>query len=453
MTKEELLQKKVSAINLGCDKNRVDLEHMLFALKEYGFEIVADISEAEIIIVNTCAFIKPAIIEAVENINLAIEQKMLGRAEKIIVSGCFPQRNLSVLEENFKEVDLFLLFKDNDKICSKIEELYNVQNTSFCADLTGRVLTNAGKFAYLKIADGCSNGCAYCTLPRIRGRFTSVPQKQLIKEAKNLVAKGYKELILVAQDTARYGEDLNLENGLLNLLKELVKIKGLEWIRLQYIYPEWLTDDLLQYIKTEPKMCKYLDMPLQHIDDEILKAMNRKTGEEKSRELVKKIKNEYPEITLRSTFIVGLPGETKQKFKKLCDFIAEGNIDYATFFSYFREENTKAYFMKKQVKEFVKKRRLKKIEEIQNLVLNEINLKKLGQIESVLIDDFDEFENIFIAHSQNNSPNVDLSVIINAENHSDLKIGEIYKVKLTKLINNGFEGEVIKNDTQSSYDD
>ena len=220
MTKEELLQKKVSAINLGCDKNRVDLEHMLFALKEYGFEIVADISEAEIIIVNTCAFIKPAIIEAVENINLAIEQKMLGRAEKIIVSGCFPQRNLSVLEENFKEVDLFLLFKDNDKICSKIEELYNVQNTSFCADLTGRVLTNAGKFAYLKIADGCSNGCAYCTIPRIRGRFTSVPQKQLIKEAKNLVAKGYKELILVAQDTARYGEDLNLENGLLNLLKD-----------------------------------------------------------------------------------------------------------------------------------------------------------------------------------------------------------------------------------------
>lgn len=441
MTKEDLIKKKISAVSLGCDKNRVDLEHILSSLEQYGFTVVPQIEDAEIIIVNTCAFIKPAILEAVDNISYALEQKIIGKAEKIIVSGCFPQRDLKSLQENFPEVDKFLMVSENEKICNVIEELYSSQRTNFCPEKTSRLLTNEGKYAYLKISDGCSNGCAYCTIPRIRGRFKSVPMKDLIKEAKQLGKMGYKELILVAQDTARYGEDIYGESKLIDLLKELVKIKEIEWIRLQYIYPEWLSDELLDYINTEEKMCKYIDMPLQHIDDEILRSMNRKTGEEKSRQIVDKIKLKYPNFTLRTTFIIGLPGETNEKFRKLLDFVAEEKIDYASFFIFYREENTKAYYMKKQVWEFVKKKRLKQIEKLQNLIMNKQNLGKIGSVEEVLIDSFDQNQKKFIGHSKNNSPNVDLYVII--EEDQQIKIGEIYKVKLTQTIDGGFKGEIV----------
>jgi len=286
MTKEELKSKKISAISLGCDKNRVDLEHMLFGLQEYGFEITPAIEDAEVIIVNTCAFIEPAIIEACENIALAVSMKTEGKAEKVIVSGCLPMREKGTdLHTIFDGVDAFITLNDNQNITSILERLYDVKESAFEYDGTGRILTTAGGYAYLKIAEGCSNGCAYCTIPRIRGRFRSIPQKELLKKAKRLVEMGYKEIILVAQDTARYGEDLYGEPRLLELLEELCKIKGLEWIRLQYIYPEWLDEKLLDFIVKNDKMCKYIDMPLQHIDDTILKNMNRKSGEEKCRGL------------------------------------------------------------------------------------------------------------------------------------------------------------------------
>ncbi|MDD4816239.1 MAG: 30S ribosomal protein S12 methylthiotransferase RimO [Clostridia bacterium] len=445
MTKEELIKKRISAISLGCDKNRVDLEHMLFALKEYGFDIVSDINQAEIIIVNTCAFIEPAIMEAMENINLAIGCKLSKTAEKIIVSGCFPMRSFDVLKANIPEVDAFITLKDNQKITEIIEKLYNVEKTAFSCENFGRVITHQGNFAYLKIADGCSNGCAYCTIPRIRGRFTSVPPKQLIKEAKFLVAQGYKELILVAQDTARYGEDLFGKPKLIEFLKDLIKIKELKWIRLQYLYPEWITDELLNFIATQEKICKYLDMPLQHIDNDILIAMNRKTKEEQTRKLVKKIREKYPEITIRSTFIIGFPGETRKQFKKLCEFIKEGNIEFASFFQYFREEKTKAYYMKNQVPNFIKKIRLKKIQKLQNIVLNKINLQKIGTQTEILIDEFVETEKIFKAHTQKNSPNIDLCVIIDTDNakHQNLQVGQFYKVKLVEMIDCGFKGEIL----------
>lgn len=361
MTKEELITKKVSAISLGCDKNRVDLEHMLFAIKQYGFQIVSELENAEIIIVNTCAFIEPAMLEAMENIQFALSLKKTAKAEKVIVSGCFPMREMNFLKENFSEVDAFLTLKDNVNIISYIEEMYNSQKNKFVYNPTGRVITNAGSFAYLKIAEGCSNGCAYCTIPRIRGRFTSTPPKQILTEAKELVKRGYKELILVAQDTARYGEDLFGEPKLIDLLKDLCKIKNLQWIRLQYIYPEWLSTELLDFISKTEKICKYIDVPLQHIDDDILKKMNRRTHEEKTRKLIKLIKENYPEITLRSTFIIGFPTETQKQFNKLCKFIEEGNITYASFFPYYREEKTKAFFMSGQISDKVKKKDLKKL--------------------------------------------------------------------------------------------
>lgn len=251
MTKEELLNKKISAISLGCDKNKVDLEHMLFSLQDYGFQIIGDISNAEILIINTCAFIQPAIKETIENIDLALKQKTIGKAEKIIVSGCFPQRNIAILKENFPQVDYFLMLNENDKIVNIIENLYGVASSKYCVDYTGRLVTHGGKYAFLKIADGCSNGCAYCTIPRIRGRYRSVPINLLVKEAKRLASKGYKELILIAQDTANYGDDLYGEPKLIELIQTLTKINGIKWIRLQYVYPNLLTDELLEFIATE----------------------------------------------------------------------------------------------------------------------------------------------------------------------------------------------------------
>ncbi|MDD3862938.1 MAG: 30S ribosomal protein S12 methylthiotransferase RimO, partial [Clostridia bacterium] len=432
--------KKVSAISLGCDKNRVDLEHMLFSLQTSGFEIVSDIEGADIIIVNTCAFIKPAIDETVDNINLAIKQKIIGSAEKIIVSGCYPQRNIEKLGNAFPQVDCFLPLNQNCNIVNVIKNLYssNITNctavnnfllnskdasSKFIGGAAGRVITHNGMYAYLKIADGCSNGCAYCTIPKIRGRFRSVPMDNLIKEAKTLAQNGYKELILVAQDTAKYGDDVYGEPKLIELLKNLIKIKDLEWIRLQYVYPKWLNDELLNFIATEEKMCKYIDMPLQHIDDEILRAMNRKSNEQQTLALLNKIKINYPQIILRSTFIIGLPGETKQKFNKLCDFISKGIIDYATFFPYYREVGTKAYYMKKQVFDWVKKKRIKKITKIQNIVMNLNNQKKLGLVEEVLIDEYFPQQKIFKGHSKNNSPNIDLCVIID-KNYDEIEKGE-----------------------------
>jgi len=479
MTKEELINKKVSAISLGCDKNKVDLEHMLFSLNDYGFDLTGDISDAEIIIVNTCAFIQPAINEAIDNIQLALKQKVIGKAEKVIISGCYPQRNKNDLNKIFPQVDYFLLLNENEKIINVIEKLYGSENSKICSDFTERVATHCGKYAYLKISDGCSNGCAYCVIPWIRGRFRSIPMNVIIKEAKNLARQGFRELILVAQDTGRYGDDLYGETKLIELMKSLVKINGIKWIRLQYLYPNWVTDELLAYISAEEKVCKYIDMPLQHIDNEILISMNRKTNEENTRKLIEKIKAEYPEIVIRSTFIVGLPGETKQKFQKLCDFVAEGNIDYAVFFPYYREKNTKAYYMQNQVCEFIKKRRLKKITKIQNIVMNINNQKKLNTVEDVMIDEYLPLQKIFKGHCKNNSPNIDLCVIIdetsdvsqehfcpeleeNLKNNKgkrkklpetseniatsgkqNIKVGEIYKVKLTQMTNLGFKGEIL----------
>ena len=442
MTREELQKKTISAISLGCDKNRVDLEHMLFVLKEYGFNIVQDVEEANIVIINTCAFIEPAILEAIENIEYVLSLKRQGKVEKIIVSGCLPMRCKKEIEVEFPEIDAFITLQENKNITQILETIYDVPKNKFVCKNIGRIITHGSKYAYLKIAEGCSNGCAYCTIPRIRGRFTSVPLDELVTEAKTLAQMGYKELILVAQDTARYGEDLPGNVNIITLLKELIKIKDIEWIRLQYIYPEWLSDELLDFIYNNEKICKYIDMPLQHIDDRILKEMNRKTGEEKSRAIVKKIKDNYPLITLRTTFIVGLPTETKKDFKKLCDFITEAKIPYASFFSYYREDKTKAYYMK-QVPNFIKKRRLKKIEKLQNVVLNEYCLSKIGQECLAMIDSFDYETNIFYGHLQSTSPDVDLAVLIEKPQNVNLEIGKIYKIKITQASACGFKGEII----------
>ncbi|MBO5884426.1 MAG: MiaB/RimO family radical SAM methylthiotransferase, partial [Clostridia bacterium] len=277
MNEKLLLEKKISAISLGCDKNRVDLEHMLGALKEKGFCIIDDIEEAEIIIVNTCAFISPAVKEAIDNILLAVHQKQ-NKCEKIIVTGCLNERYLNDIKQEIPEVDAFVRIKDNDDIIKTIYALYGIDSKDKNRDCV-RLLTNYSHYAYLKIADGCNNGCAYCTIPRIRGRYRSVPMDKLIKEAKSLAEMGVKELIIVAQDITRYAEDLDEKYDLIDLLDKLSKIKNIEWIRLHYCYPEMVNNRLLDYITNNPKICKYLDIPLQHIDNEILYNMNRNCNE------------------------------------------------------------------------------------------------------------------------------------------------------------------------------
>ena len=428
--------KKVSAISLGCDKNRVDLEKMLFKVKNYGFDVVDDISLANIVIVNTCAFISPARKEALDSIFEMCLQKHNKHLEKVIVTGCLSQRFKGDLEKEIPEVDAFLTAEDNEKICEIIEKLYDVKHSN-TKNEEGRIFTNRGSYAYLKIADGCNNVCSYCTIPRIKGRYRSVEMKKLVEEAKYLAKNGVKELVLVAQDVTRYGEDLYKENKLIELCKKLAKIDGIEWIRLHYAYPEKTTEELLQFIQNEPKMCKYLDIPLQHIEDKILRSMHRRMYEQKTRNLIERLLAKYPNFALRTTFIIGYPGETRRDFKKLCRFVKETKFDYAGFFPYYREENTASYYMKKQIPHFIKKHRLKKIEKIQHCVATEKAKMKIGKVFSVLVDYFDEKDGYYCGHTEFLSPLVDFGVKI--EDNKSVEIGKFVNVKFV-----GFDGQNYK---------
>lgn len=436
---EKLKGKKVSAISLGCDKNRVDLEKMLFRLKDYGFEIVDDINDAQIVIVNTCAFITPAKKEALENIFEVCLLKAKGKVEKVLVTGCLPERHKAQLEQEIKEVDVFLSLKENDKICEIIEDLYSVSHEKKRGG-EGRIFTSRGSYAYLKIADGCSNGCSFCTIPRIRGRYISYPIEKIVDEAKYLASKNIKELILVAQDVSRYGEDLYKENKLIALLEKLSKIKGIEWIRLHYIYPEKTTSELLSYIDKNKKMCKYVDIPLQHIDEDILKSMNRRLDEKGTRDLISLLKTEYPNIHIRSTFIVGYPTEDKTAFKKLCNFIKESKFDYAGFFPYYREENTASYYIKRQNSELTKKRRLKKMQKLQAEVAFQKAKEHLGKKYKTLVDYFDSSTGLFMGHTEFLSPTVDFGVKI--VDNGNVKVGEFTMVKLLSFDGADYKGEV-----------
>ena len=430
--------KKVSAISLGCDKNRVDLERMLFWMKDYGFEIVDDVTDANIVIINTCAFISPARKEALDNIFDMCLLKEKGVVEKVIVTGCLAQRYKEDLKKQIPEVDAFLTANENKDICQIIEKLYDVAPSKPKNEI-GRIFTSRGSYAYLKIADGCSNACSYCTIPRIKGRYVSFPMDDIVDEAKYLADRGVKELVVVAQDVTRYGEDLYGENKLIDLCKKLAKIDGIRWIRLHYAYPEKTTTELLEFIEKEPKMCKYLDLPLQHIDDKILKSMRRRLFEADTRALIEKMNGEYHNIALRTTFIVGYPGETKADFEKLCDFIKESRFDYAGFFPYYREENTPSYFMDKQVREFTKKHRLRKIQKIQSKIATEKAREIMGQVFTVLVDYFDENTGYYMGHTEFLSPTVDFGVkIVDNEN---INVGQFVQVKFVDFDGENYKGE------------
>ena len=434
---DNLKGKKVSAISLGCDKNRVDLEKMLFRLKNYGFEIVESPQEANIVVVNTCAFITPAKEEALENIFEMCLLKNKGIVEKVIVSGCLAQRHKDELKKEIPEVDAFLSVKDNENVCEILEKLYEINPTK-TANKFGRIFTSRGSYAYLKIAEGCSNVCSYCTIPRIKGGYKSYEMAEIVDEAKFLAKNGIKELVIVAQDATRFGEDLYGENCLIKLLEKLTKIEGIEWIRLHYAYPEKTDDKLLKFIETQPKMCKYIDIPLQHIDDEILASMRRRLNEEKTRALTYKLMGAYHNLHVRTTFIVGYPGETKKAFKKLCDFVKESKFDYAGFFPYYREENTPSYYMNNQLSTRTKMKRLKKLQKIQNEISTEKARQKMGKVFKVLIDYFDQEKGNFVGHTEFLSPTVDFEVEI--VDNGNIKVGDFVNVKFVDFDGNNYKG-------------
>lgn len=442
---DKLKDKKISYISLGCDKNRVDLEQILFSIENFGMRHTANLEEANIVIVNTCAFILPARKEAIDNILEMCALKSEGKLEKIIVTGCLVSKYMDVLQTELPEVDLFVPVRENASLLVKIAKLYGVVLPAKKTDsYRPQYQTTPKHYAYLKIADGCNNGCAYCTIPFLRGRYKSVCMEDIIRQAKDFAKAGVKELILVAQDVTRYGEDLYKENRLLELIDELSKINEILWIRLHYLYPELISDRLLKAVKNNPKVVKYLDIPFQHIDNELLKSMNRRSGEKDIRTLAQKLNADYPEISLRSTFIVGLPGETKAKFNKLCDFLKEAKIHNVGFFPYYREEGTKAFYMKDQVREFIKKRRLKKIQRIQQKIALHKNEMLVGQAVEAVVEAFEEHSGNYVLRPSFCSPNLDFYVIVkNEDTARNIVLGQFVYVTITDATEDSLFGKIL----------
>lgn len=434
---------RIGAISLGCDKNRVDTEKMLSRLVGGGHTLVVSEEEADVIIVNTCAFIDKAKEESIDEILSAIAAKNAGKGKKVIVTGCLAQRYADTLKEEFPEVDAILGIADYDAILKTIKDVEDGEKVLNCANLdafySDRVLTTPYHYAYLKIADGCSNHCTYCAIPSIRGKYRSEKLEDLIREAKKLSDDGVKELILVAQDVTRYGTDFDGKPHLIELLDRLSEL-DFAWIRLLYLYPEMVDDALIEYVKNNDKIAKYMDIPLQHIDDDVLKRMNRRTNEKSIRELIAKLKNAG--IAVRTTFICGFPGETQEQFEKLEKFVKEVKFDYAGFFAYSREEGTPADKLDGHLDESVKEERANKLRAIQEKIIKSRNKELVGSKIKVIYDDIDYDRQKFVGRSQTQAPDIDNVTLF--ESDEEVKIGEFYDVEITGSDGIDLVGKVIK---------
>lgn len=433
MTNEEFFNKSVGFISLGCDKNRVDLEKMIYTISNSGLKIENDPNKANIIIINTCAFLESARMEAIENI-LEMSAYKSNNLEKLIVTGCLNELNYPDLSESLPEVDAFINIKDNENIVKIIAKTYGLNINQDIKD--GRILTTPKHYSYLKIADGCNNFCSYCLIPYIRGRNKSVPIEKLVKEAQELAEQGVTELILVAQDLTKYGVDLYKEKTLVKLIQELSKIDKIKWIRLLYCYPELIDDNLINEIKTNDKIVKYLDIPLQHISDKILKSMNRKSTKNGIYNLFTKLQSDIPNIVLRSTFIVGFPGESDNDFKEILDFLNTFKLQNVGFFKYSREEGTRAYTFDNQIDKDIKEQRVKLCYDTQYKIQQSNNINLIGKIFSVIIDNVND--NYSIGRFYGQCPEIDGTVIINQK----LVEGNFYNIKITNTNDYDLEGEI-----------
>ena len=427
---------KVGFVSLGCSKNLIDTEMAIGLFKRNNFEIVNDVEKAEIIIINTCGFIESAKQEAINTILEMAEYKEKGTCKYLVVMGCLVQRYKKELQKALPEVDLFIEINDYGSYWDKILELLDEEEkpdtiNNLC--YMDRVISTGNKTAYLKIAEGCSNRCTYCAIPYIRGPYVSRPMEEVLEEAKKLATAGIKELIVIAQDTTRYGEDLYGESKLSDLLNELCKIDGFEWIRFLYAYPESITDELIQTVKNNPKICNYFDIPIQHISDSVLKRMNRRTTGKQIEELINKIKKQIPDVILRTSLIVGFPGETEEDFNKLYEFVKKGYFDKLGVFTYSKEDGTPAARLKEQIHPATKKKRYNLIMSTAKNISAEKLKSYIGKEYKVLVEDTTFDYKFCVGRSYMDIPDTDGMVIIK---DCDTKlVGEFVNCKVTAVNN------------------
>lgn len=440
-----MISRKVGMISLGCPKNQVDGEALLAKLKKAGYEIVNNIEDSDVMIVNTCGFIEQAKKEAIDTILEVAEYKNAGLISAIVVTGCLAERYQDEIIKEMPEVDAVLGIGANSDIVKTCDKaLCGIVTTSFpnkcyLSINDERIISTPSHWAYLKIAEGCDNRCSYCAIPGIRGGFRSRTIESCVDEAKALAESGVKELILIAQDTTKYGQDLYGKYSLDILLKELVKIDGIEWIRLFYCYPQRITDSLINVIANEEKVCSYIDIPLQHSDKTVLKNMNRVGDGDDYRALISKMRKAIPGLALRTTFMVGFPGETDEQFENLCKFTEDVKFDKMGCFTFSPEEDTPAYDMQNQIDDDVKVRRQEVLMNKQYSITEELNKQRIGRIYKVIIDTFDGEK--YIGRSYMDSPEIDSGIIFTCDNN--LNIGDFVNVEITDY--NGYDliGEAI----------
>ncbi len=438
---------KIGMISLGCPKNQVDAEHMLALMDAEGWEIVDYVDGCDAVIVNTCGFIDDAKKEAIENILDMVELKKEGVISKIIVTGCLAQRYKDEIVKEIPEVDAVIGIGANGDIIKTVEEVMSGVDTiekyppQCDLPLEGqRILTTPHYWAYLKIGEGCSNRCTYCTIPSIRGNMRSRSIENVIYEAKQLAESGVKELILIAQDTTSYGLDLYGELKLPELLNELCKIDSIEWIRLLYCYPDRITDELIETMKNQEKVVNYIDLPLQHADDKILKAMNRRGDQALIRNVISKVREEIPDVVIRTTFIVGFPGEGEEEFETLAEFVNEIEFDRLGVFTFSPQEGTPAFDMEDQVDEDIKTRRGEVIMQDQYSIMEEKNNEKIGKTYRVVVEDYDGYSDSYTGRTYMDAPEID--GLVKFTSHKDLDIGDFVDVEIFDVEDYDLIGEV-----------
>lgn len=435
-------------ISLGCDKNLVDSEVMLGLLDKKGYKIVDEESEADVIVINTCCFINDAKEESVQTILEMAEYKKEGHLKALIVTGCLAQRYQQEILDEIPEVDAVLGTTSYDKITEAVEEALVGNGHVEVTDINAlplvdekRLVTTGGHFAYLKIAEGCDKHCTYCIIPKLRGNYRSVPMERLIKEAEDLAEQGVKELILVAQETTVYGQDIYGKKSLHKLLKELCKISGIRWIRILYCYPEEIDDNLIQVIKEEPKICHYLDLPIQHASDEILKRMGRRTSKEQLVEIIGRLRSEIPDIALRTTLITGFPGESEANHEELMEFVDEMEFDRLGVFTYSPEEDTPAADMPEQIEESVKEDRQAELMELQQDIAFDKAEDMVGSEVLMMVEGKVADENVYVGRTYKDAPNVDGLIFVHTD--AELITGDFAKVKVTGALEYDLIGELM----------
>lgn len=435
-------------ISLGCDKNLVDSEVMLGLLDKKGYQIVDSEEDADIIVVNTCCFIHDAKEESIQTILEMAEYKKEGKLKALIVTGCLAQRYQQEIIDEIPEVDAVLGTTSYDHIVEAVEEALAGNGHVVLEDVDAlpdvkekRLVTTGGHYAYMKIAEGCDKHCTYCIIPKLRGNYRSVPMEKLLAEAKDLADQGVKELILVAQETTVYGKDLYGEKSLHKLLRELCKISGIQWIRILYCYPEEIYDELIQTIKEEKKVCHYLDLPIQHASDAVLKRMGRRTSKAQLVEIIEKLRKEIPDISLRTTLITGFPGETQEQHEELKDFVDEMEFDRLGVFTYSPEEDTPAATMTEQIPEEVKEERQAELMELQQEIAFDLAEDMVGREVLVMIEGKIADENAYVGRTYKDAPNVDGLIFINTD--EELMSGDFARVRVTGALEYDLIGELI----------